>query len=65
MSCTTSTKGANIKKLQSKMVCMSKLHPRRERRSKRKVLLLMEIKLAMADQIHFFEGGGDKDNVLV
>ena len=39
------------------MVCMSKLHPRREGRSERKVAPLMEIKSAMEDQICFLEGG--------
>ena len=65
MSCATSTKGAGIKMLRSEMVCMSKLHLRRDGRSKRKVALLMEIKLAMEEQICFLKEGDDIDDVLV
>jgi hypothetical protein len=44
---------------------MSKLHLRRDGRSKRKVALLMEIKLAMEEQICFLKEGDDIDDVLV
>ena len=51
-----------IQKLEADMKAMAEAHARRERRSERKVQILVEIKSALEQQIHLLEEGeGDSD----